>query len=81
MIWLESWASPTASLSRCGNPCPPWVPWVPAGTVNDFQWGEFEITCVLTAGAWVVTDSYHGSPWLAVDMGVPAERGTAKAAA
>ncbi|HEV8482648.1 MAG TPA: DoxX family protein [Blastocatellia bacterium] len=28
-----------------------WVPRVLAGTVNDFQWGEFVMTCALTAGA------------------------------
>jgi uncharacterized membrane protein len=43
-----------------------WVPRVLAGAVNDFQWGEFVVTCALTAGAWVVADSYHGVPWLAV---------------
>lgn len=39
-----------------------WVPRVVAGAVNDFQWGEFVVTCALTAGAWVVTDSYRASP-------------------
>jgi uncharacterized membrane protein len=39
-----------------------WVPRVLAGTVNDFQWGEFVVTCALTAGAWMVTDSYRGVP-------------------
>jgi uncharacterized membrane protein YphA (DoxX/SURF4 family) len=43
-----------------------WVPRVWAGAVNDFQWGEFVVTCALAAGAWVVTDSYRGVPWLAV---------------
>jgi uncharacterized membrane protein len=43
-----------------------WVPRVVAGAVNDFQWGEFVVTCALTAGAWVVTDSYLGTPWLAL---------------
>jgi uncharacterized membrane protein len=36
-----------------------WVPRVVAGTVNDFQRGEFITTCALTAGAWVVADSYR----------------------
>lgn len=35
-----------------------WVPRVLAGAVTDFQWGEFVVTCALTAGAWVVTDSF-----------------------
>lgn len=38
-----------------------WVPRVLAGAVNDFQWGEFVVTCALTAGAWVVTESYRSS--------------------
>jgi len=42
-----------------------WVPRVLAGTVNDFQRGEFITTCALTAGAWVVADSYRGTPWIA----------------
>jgi uncharacterized membrane protein YphA (DoxX/SURF4 family) len=42
-----------------------WVPRVLAGTVSEFQWGEFVVTCALTAGAWVVADSYGDMPWLA----------------
>ena len=41
-----------------------WVPRVLAVSVNEFQWGEFVVTCALTAGAWVVADSYRGMPWL-----------------
>ena len=43
-----------------------WVPRVWAGGLNDFQWGEFVVTCALTAGAWVVADSYRGGPRVAV---------------
>lgn len=39
-----------------------WLPRVLAGAVNDFQWGEFVLTFALTAGAWVVADSYRGAP-------------------
>ncbi|HSQ31471.1 MAG TPA: hypothetical protein VLN49_16560 [Gemmatimonadaceae bacterium] len=42
-----------------------WVPRVLAGAVTEFQWGEFVTTCALTAGAWVVADSYRGMRWLA----------------
>ena len=42
-----------------------WVPRVLAGNVNEFQRGEFIVTFALTAGAWVVADSYRGRPWLA----------------
>jgi uncharacterized membrane protein len=41
-----------------------WVPRVLAGSLTDFQWGEWVSTCVLTAAAWVVADSYNESPWL-----------------
>ena len=40
-----------------------WLPKGLAGQLGPHQWGEFVATCVLTAGAWVVADSYRGWPW------------------
>jgi uncharacterized membrane protein len=42
-----------------------WVPIVAAGSKDAFQWSETIVSAALTAGAWMVADSYRGMPWLA----------------
>jgi hypothetical protein len=41
-------------------------PILAAGHATAFQWAEFATTLALTAGGWVVADSYRGVPWITV---------------
>jgi len=44
-----------------------WIPIVAAGSKVPFQWSETFLTTALLAGAWVIADSYRGTPWLIQD--------------
>ena len=41
-----------------------WAPLVAASPKDSFQWTAIIISSALTAGAWVVADSYRGTAWL-----------------
>ncbi|MDQ2929596.1 MAG: DoxX family protein [Gemmatimonadota bacterium] len=44
-----------------------WVPIIAAGSKDPFQVSEAILSAAITAGAWVVYDSYRDTPWLAVN--------------
>jgi uncharacterized membrane protein YphA (DoxX/SURF4 family) len=41
-----------------------WAPTVAAGNIDAGHWQETVVSCVITAGAWVIVDSYRDAPWL-----------------
>jgi uncharacterized membrane protein len=43
-----------------------WIPIMARGSKDSYQWSETVLSVALTAGAWVVADSYRNMPWLAV---------------
>jgi uncharacterized membrane protein len=46
-----------------------WIPIVATGSKDPFQWSETILNTALLAGAWVVADSFHGTPWLSSTTG------------
>jgi uncharacterized membrane protein len=50
-----------------------WVPIVASGSATAPQWGEFIVSWALTAGGWMVADSYRNAPWLGAGNRVVAE--------
>ncbi|MGH8400529.1 MAG: hypothetical protein ACRESU_05440, partial [Gammaproteobacteria bacterium] len=44
-----------------------WVPLAASGHMPASQWGEFVVSWALTAGGWVMADSYRGISWFAVN--------------
>ena len=47
-----------------------WVPLAVSGQMKPSQWNEFVVSGALTAGAWVVADSYRGTSWLTTRKGI-----------
>jgi len=48
-----------------------WVPIVAKGSASTFQWSETVVSWALTAGAWVIADSYRGMPWVGLSKRRP----------
>jgi uncharacterized membrane protein YphA (DoxX/SURF4 family) len=43
-----------------------WVPGIAGTSPDRLHWTAFTISLLISSGAWVVADSYHGAPWLAM---------------
>jgi uncharacterized membrane protein len=52
-----------------------WAPLLAEGMASAAQRGELVVSWALTAAAWVVADSYRGTPWLAARLPAGAARG------
>jgi len=51
-----------------------WVPRSLTGDLNAFQWGEFVVSIILTACAWVVSDSYRDEGWFVLERSRPNDK-------
>jgi len=51
-----------------------WLPMVAAGSKDKFQWSETIVSLALTAGGWLVADSYRGQRWLGTTARTPPVR-------
>ena len=44
-----------------------WLPIAATGSMNPFQWSETILNVALSAGGWVVADSYRGTRWFVIN--------------
>jgi uncharacterized membrane protein YphA (DoxX/SURF4 family) len=60
-------AAALSALQIASFLCLVWIPIVLAGSKVLFQWRKTLLNAALLAGAWMVTDSYRGTRWLAIN--------------